>query len=1131
MEVTSTPPPDAFGAESARAAADTVFPGASEMARRCRAFDWSTTPLGPVERWPQSLRTAAGMVVGHAFASIVLWGPELIQIYNDGYIAVHGAKHPWGLGRPTREVWPEVWHLNGPLFARARAGETVALHDAPYALARRGPDAPPDDVFVSLSFSPIPDEAGGVGGVLVTLVDTTAEVRSRELLAERERLLAAAAASAARSRQLLDAAPAVIALYSGPELVLRYVNPVFEQSMGRANALGQRLRDIFPEIERTDLGEALERAQRTGEPYTAPERHVPVRRADGVLEDRYWDLVAQPLPNLDGSGEHDLLVHAVEVTAQVRARAALAESEARYRALFEQSPLGVIVYDADGRPAAANPAAARLWGASVGDAPAGYSVWDDPQLEESGALDVFRRAFAGESGTMPPARYDMTRTAAGGRGRAVWVETHFFPVHDGTAGAGDGAPGPVRQVVVTQLDVTARVEAEADRARLLADAEAERERLDAVLAQLPLGVVITEAPSGRVVAVNDAVARIWGQRPRTDAVERYSTEWVGYHADGRRVANEEWPVARALLQGEVVNDETYEIERADGTRALIEVSAAPVRDAAGRVTAAVAVLDDVSARAQAERERERLVRALEVERARLADIFRQAPTFLAVARGPTYVFELVNDAYYQLVGHRELLGKGLLDAIPEVRGAGFVELLDEVLATGSPFVGRELPVTLARTPGAPPEERFLDLVYQPLVEGDGTRSGVIAHGTDVTEQVLARREVERLLGESERSRGELAAANAELEARTAAAVAAEQQQAAVLASIADAFYLLDREWRFTYVNAAAEPLLRTTREALLGRSLWEAFPGVIGSVFEGPYREAMATGRPTSAEAYFEPLRTWFDVRSYPWTGGLMVHFRDIGARKEAERERERLLADAEAARAEAEAANRAKSEFLAVMSHELRTPLNAIGGYAELMEMGIRGPVTAQQREDLARIQNSQRHLLGLINEVLNYAKLETGTVRFDLEDVRVQDALGEAEGLVAPQVRAKGLDLAVDACDGGLLVRADPEKLRQILVNLLSNAVKFTDRGGRIALHCEARPGQVALRVRDTGIGIPADKLEAIFEPFVQVRADLTRTAEGTGLGLAISRDLARGMGGELTVESAEGAGSTFTVTLPRA
>ena len=230
-----------------------------------------------------------------------------------------------------------------------------------------------------------------------------------------------------------------------------------------------------------------------------------------------------------------------------------------------------------------------------------------------------------------------------------------------------------------------------------------------------------------------------------------------------------------------------------------------------------------------------------------------------------------------------------------------------------------------------------------------------------------------------------------------------------------------------------------------------------------------------------------------------------------------------------AEEANRVKSEFLATMSHELRTPLNAIGGYAELLEMGVRGPINDRQREDLQRIHASQRHLLGLINEVLNYAKLETGAVHYELSDVGVRGVLASAEALVAPQAGAKGLRLEVSSCSEALTVHADAEKLLQILANLLSNAVKFTAPGGRVGLWCGVVGNSVLFRVSDTGIGVPADKLGAIFEPFVQVRSDLTRTAEGTGLGLAISRDLARAMDGELVAESVVGEGSTFTLTLP--
>ena len=240
------------------------------------------------------------------------------------------------------------------------------------------------------------------------------------------------------------------------------------------------------------------------------------------------------------------------------------------------------------------------------------------------------------------------------------------------------------------------------------------------------------------------------------------------------------------------------------------------------------------------------------------------------------------------------------------------------------------------------------------------------------------------------------------------------------------------------------------------------------------------------------------------------------------------LLGQYEEARTAADAANRAKGEFLSVMSHELRTPLNAIGGYTDLIEMGIRGPVTPEQRSDLERIRFSQKHLLGLVNEVLNYTKLETGTAEYDIEDVPVREAFAAAEALVLPQAGAKGLQLAIGGTERFLAVRADADKLRQILVNLLSNAVKFTLPGGAIRLECVRAQDRIHVSVRDNGIGIPPEKIDAVFEPFVQVRSDLTRTEEGTGLGLAISRQLARGMGGDLVVESTPGAGSTFTLTL---
>jgi PAS domain S-box-containing protein len=232
----------------------------------------------------------------------------------------------------------------------------------------------------------------------------------------------------------------------------------------------------------------------------------------------------------------------------------------------------------------------------------------------------------------------------------------------------------------------------------------------------------------------------------------------------------------------------------------------------------------------------------------------------------------------------------------------------------------------------------------------------------------------------------------------------------------------------------------------------------------------------------------------------------------------------------EAETSNRAKSEFLAAMSHELRTPLNAIGGYTQLMQMGISGPINDEQKTQLARIQRSQEHLLGIINDILNFSRMEAGQVKYDVAAIPVHEVIHAVAPMITIQAAATGVDLVIGSCAPDTIAIGDRAKLEQILLNLLSNAVKFTPEGGRIDVGCDVKDGMVLLTVRDTGIGIAPDQIESIFAPFVQVGRTLSTPKEGTGLGLAISRDLARAMNGDLTVSSELGVGSTFTLSMPR-
>jgi PAS domain S-box-containing protein len=356
-----------------------------------------------------------------------------------------------------------------------------------------------------------------------------------------------------------------------------------------------------------------------------------------------------------------------------------------------------------------------------------------------------------------------------------------------------------------------------------------------------------------------------------------------------------------------------------------------------------------------------------------------------------------------------------------------------------------------------------------------------------------------------------------------------------------AIFLLDPEGRVASWNEGAQRIKGYAPEEIVGRHFSAFYPA-----------EDVAAGKPrwelevVTREGKYEEegwrVRKdgslfWASVLITALRGseGALVGFakvtRDLTERRAAQ---ERTIADARRL-AEVEATSRAKSEFLTAMSHELRTPINAAMGYAELIEIGIGGPVTDQQLEYLERIRVSHTHLLGIVTDLLNYGRIEAGQVTYDMGPVPVHEVVEALLPMVEPQADAKGLAVEHGPCPEGLVARADRAKVQQVVLNLLSNAVKFTPAGGRVAITCGAEGGaadaRVVITVTDTGPGIPPEQQAAVFEPFVQLGRSLTSGHEGTGLGLAISRDLARAMGGDVTVESRPGGGATFTLVLPRA
>ena len=546
----------------------------------------------------------------------------------------------------------------------------------------------------------------------------------------------------------------------------------------------------------------------------------------------------------------------------------------------------------------------------------------------------------------------------------------------------------------------------------------------------------------------------------------------------------------------------------------------PIRDEAGDVVGFLNVATETTERVLAERATHEARAAAERAEHQLREVFAQAPAFMAVLRGPQHVFEFANDSYQRLVHHREIIGRSVANALPEVAAQGFVALLDSVLATGQPHVGRATPVMLESERGAPPALVYLDFVYQPITDAHGERVGIVVHGTDVTDAVRARHEVERLWAESEQARANVQAS--------------EAQYRFLANAIPVQVWTATPDGALDYVSDLTAQYFGKTPEQVIG----EQWLGVlhrddVAQTME-QWTRSVATGAPYEVE-----FRLWSAAHgAYRWHLARATAQRDahgtiirwFGTNTEIE-ERKRTESALRRLTTEATEANRAKSDFLAAMSHELRTPLNAIGGYAQLIEMGVRGPVTDEQRVDLLKIQRSKNHLDALVSDVLNFATLGSGKLEFRSRPVGVRHTLDAVIDMVAPQLAQKRLRLVRPAAPNGATVLADEDRARQILLNLFANALKFTSPDGTITVEVTVEPGVVAICVGDTGIGIPADQLERIFEPFVQARRAVDPTDHGFGLGLAISRQLARAMGGDLTVRSEAGQGSAFTLTLPRA
>lgn len=847
------------------------------------------------------------------------------------------------------------------------------------------------------------------------------------------------------------------------------------------------------------------------------------------------------------------------------------------RAMFELSPFSTVLYDTAGRVQAVNGAFERLFGLTRASIPADYTVLRDAQLARAGHLPEVRRAFAGETVVLPPVRYDAA--LLDGSGRASWTQGHLFPMRD--------ASGSITGVVLVHVDLTERIEAEEAR-------RVSEERLRVALDVGRMGTWEWDVAGGHV-HWSDTLERIHGLTPGTfgGTFEAYQADMHpedrervlaaiarsldgGAHHLEYRIVRPDGEVRWLEARGELFRDaedrplrmlgvcvDVTERHRAAAeanlTQLRLEEQAAELEMQTEQLQAQAAELE--AQQAELEQQTEEL-QAINEDLQQSNDALAAARE--AAERAEAYVsgilgsigdpfvvqdhewrFRFVNQAAaetFARAGHDDpagLLGRVVWEAFPELVGTAFEREMRRARDL-------RMPATFTEFHGK--SGTWSEMRCYPM-----PGAGLATLWRDVTDRLRA-----------EESRHYLAQASEILSGSLDCDQTVRQLAQLLVPRLADwcSVQLLDGAGILEQTAVAhVDPA-----KVVWARELTQRYPAD-PEARTGAY-EVVRTGRPmllpdvpdallVAAAQDAEHLRLLREIGfASALTVPLAARGRVIGTMSLVAAESGRRYGEAELAlaselaaraalaidnatlygaalraREEADRANRAKADFLATMSHELRTPLNAIGGYTQLLEMGVHGPVTEEQLDALQRVQRSQRHLLGLINDVLNFAKLDAGHVTYDIGPVPVRDVLSALEPLVAPQLAARSHQFTCAPCESALTILADGEKTQQILLNLLSNAIKFTPDGGTIRVTVGADGDGVRIAVHDTGVGIPADRVEAIFEPFVQLGRSGTIGREGTGLGLAISRDLARGMSGDLVLISEPGAGSTFELRLPRA